>query len=65
MAKELALQQPFRDGGAVHRHKRAVPPGTVLVDGPRQELLASAALPFNEDGEIARGHLLRHSQHPA
>ena len=47
IAKELGLQQLLGDGAAVHGHKGLGRALAHLVDGPRHQLLARAALPVN------------------
>src|SRR5262249_11652264 len=57
MSEEFTLQQPRRQGGAVDLHERLAGAGAVLVQGQRQELLAGAALPPNEDRRLTRRDL--------
>src|SRR5215472_8771489 len=45
VAEQLALQQVFRNGGAVEGQKWGLSAGAVLVDSASDELLAGAALP--------------------
>ena len=44
VAEQLALQQRLRERGAVHRHKRAQPPGAGVVDRLGEQFLAGAGL---------------------
>ena len=67
-AEEHALQQIFRDGGAVLRQEGLVFPAAEGVEGLGKELLAGAGLPIDEggrvifrngaDGRLQPGHLL-------
>ena len=58
MAEELAFQQVFRDGGAVHRHHGPLRPGAVLMDEPGQHLLAGPGFSGNQHGGLAVGRPL-------
>ena len=57
VAEELALHERLGDRAAVHRHKRLVLPRAVVVDGPGDEFLASAAFPEDQDVGHAGGDL--------
>ncbi len=59
MAEELALQQRVRDRGAVDRDEGAPGPAREAMDRAREELLARAALPFEQHGGIGRSHAAR------
>ena len=50
MAKHLAFEQIFRNGGAVHGHPRLVPAGGVTVDRARNHLLARAGFAIDQHG---------------
>jgi hypothetical protein len=56
--EELGFEQRFDDGGAVDRDEGAAPAAAQIVNLPRDELLARAALPFDERGEVGGGHPL-------
>ena len=45
VAEQLALEQPGRDGRAVHLHEGAFAPVAQVVDGARDQLLAGAVSP--------------------
>ena len=49
VAEELGLEQVLGDRGAVDRHKGHVAAGAVVVDHPREELLARAGLAEQQD----------------
>src|SRR5262249_15011937 len=53
VAEQLGLLQLLGDGAAVHGEERLISPPAGLVDGPRELLLAGAALAEEEDGNIA------------
>jgi len=53
MAEQFALQQRFRDAGAIDSHEAAGAPGAVVVDGLGYQLLPRAALARDEDVEVA------------
>jgi hypothetical protein len=57
MAEQLALEQVFRNGRGVDRHKGAVVAGTaargVLVQRARHQFLASARLTGDHDRDVA------------
>jgi hypothetical protein len=52
MAEELALQEVFRDRGGVDRDERLGRSRAVAVQRPRDELLAGARFPRDEDGRM-------------
>src|SRR5262249_57819197 len=54
MTKKLALQECLRDRRAINRHKRRIAPGAMMIDCPRDQLLAAAT--FAQDQHI---HVLR------
>ena len=55
MPEQLALDQRLRDRGAIHRHKRTVPPVRKLMDDPRGQLLAGPRLAGQKDIHIGLG----------
>jgi hypothetical protein len=56
MAKELTFQQCFRDGGAVNRYERGPRAVAVVINGPRNEFLASAGLATDQNIYRFGGH---------
>ena len=52
VAEEFALEQVFRNGGAIDWNKRAIRPETKIVNRPCHKLLAGAAFTSKEDGYI-------------
>ena len=56
VAEERALHQPLGQGRAVDGHERLVAARALLVEGPGEQLLAGARLPFEQDGGPGRGH---------
>ena len=68
VAEQLALEQLVGDRGAVEGDKRLVCAGGVPVDGPRENLLAGAALPGDEDADVGARDASRERhelEHPA
>jgi hypothetical protein len=59
MAEELALQQVFRQGHAVHDDKRHLVSSAPAVDGVGEDLLAGAALTQQQDRRRRCGGLPR------
>ena len=57
-AEQLRLEQRFDDRRAVDRDERPRPAAAQLVNLPRHELLAGAALAFDQHGEIGGGDTL-------
>ena len=55
MTEELAFQQIFRNRAAVDGDHLLLPPRAVFVHGLRDELLAGAAFPGDEDRRIRAG----------
>ena len=53
--EQLALQQGFGKGAAVHRDERPCGPGTQVVDQAGEEFLAGPAFPADQDGGAAGG----------
>ena len=60
VAEELALEQGLGDGAAVDRDERPRRARGLLVDQPRDPLLARSALAGDEHGGIDLGHPARH-----
>src|SRR5688572_6128490 len=58
MTEDLALEQRFRNGGAVDRDERLRGPWAQLMDGLRHQFLAGARLAPDEDGGRGRRRLL-------
>ena len=58
IAKEFRLDQGVRYRAAVDGDKRLLASSAQLMDGPGDELLASAGLALDEDRERGVGHLL-------
>src|SRR5262245_19295502 len=58
MAKQLALDQGFRQGCAVYLDLWPVGPGTPLVDHARDEFLSHPGLPLQQHGGVRFCHLL-------
>src|SRR5262245_28128407 len=58
VAEELALEEGLGDRGAVLRHEGLVLARAVFVESARDELLAGAALPLDQDRIAARKHFL-------
>ena len=52
VAEELALEEVFRNSGAIDRNKRTVSPKAKVVNRPRHKLLAGAAFTRKEDGYV-------------
>ena len=50
IAKEFSLNQVFRNGGAVDRHKRAAGVLAAVVTGPRKVFFAHAGFALHQDG---------------
>ena len=63
VAEELGLEQVVGNRRAVDRHERAVGPRAQRVQRPREQLLARAALPFEQHRRIrARRALQRENR---
>ena len=58
VAEQLAFEQFLWQRRTVDLHKRLALPGRPLMDGPRDQLLADAALAADEHRDVAVGHLL-------
>src|SRR5580698_3882428 len=52
MAKKLAFQKIQRDGRAIHSHKRPSGPRAEVVNRMRDQLLAGACFPLDQDGRV-------------
>src|SRR6516225_3206511 len=63
MAKQLALDEGFRQGCAVYLDLWPVGPGTSLVDRTRDELLSHAGLSLQQHGGVRFGYLLHSREH--
>ena len=63
VAEELRVQEPFREGPAVHPDERAVLSGGPRVDGPGHQFLPGPGLPVDHDGGVALGHPLDPPEH--
>ena len=63
VAEQLRLDQIRRDGGAVDLDERPVRAATELMDGARDELLASAVFSVHEDAGVARRDLADERDH--
>ena len=55
VTEQLRFQQRVRKGGAVDGHERLPAPWPPLVQRPRDQLLAGAALAADQDGGVAGG----------
>jgi hypothetical protein len=58
VAEHLRLQQLMRNRRAVDRHEGAPAPCRQVVDRPRDDLLAGAALARDQNGRIGRGYAI-------
>ena len=66
VAEQLALDQLFRNRGAVHLDERPGPPAAHRVNAPGDELLAGAVLAVDQHPTVGRrchGHLLAQLRH--
>ena len=52
MAEQLGFEEVGGEGGDVDGEERSVPPGAVLVERPREDLLPGAALAAKDDGRV-------------
>jgi hypothetical protein len=57
MPKQLAFDEPHRQGSAVHLHERPLPLAASVVEGTGDELLACSGLALDQPGGIGRRHL--------
>ena len=57
MAEQFGVHQFLGEGSAVDHEERGVPPGRILVDNPREILLAHAAFSLNQHAEARRSEL--------
>src|ERR1700745_3820073 len=55
VSEELAFEQARRNRGAINFDKRAVPPGAVAVDRPRDQLLPTPGFTMQQYGGTSRG----------
>ena len=60
VAEEFALEEVFRDGGAIDREEAAVAAGAVIVNRTGHEFLARSALAGDHHSGIAAGHAAHH-----
>jgi hypothetical protein len=65
VAEQLAFQETRGNGRAVELDEGSVPPGTQVVKGAGDQLLACARLATDEHGGVGRGDDLDLLQHPA
>ena len=63
MAEQLGFEEVVGDGGAVHRHERLVLAVRLGMHEPRDDFLAGAAFPGDEDGGFRPGDLLGQAHH--
>src|SRR5260221_9007729 len=56
MSEKFAFQKVFRDGGAVQHEKWRLRPRAMLINGPRDQFLARAALAGHQDGDVLTRH---------
>jgi len=66
VAEQVRLEQVRREAARVHRDEGSIGSRRVRVDGPRDQFLAGAALPFDQDRRPARRRLddqVEHSAH--
>jgi len=57
VSEELALDEVFRDGGAVDADERGGGAGALAVEGAGDEFLAGAAFALDKDGGLGAGDL--------
>ena len=58
VSEQLTLDQRLRNSCAVDGDKGMIFPGTMVVDGPGDELFACSALPHDQDRLPGLSHLL-------
>ena len=63
VAEQLRLDQVLRDRGAVDLDERPLRPLAVVVDRVRDQLLAGAVLPLDQDVGVAAGDALHQLEH--
>ena len=63
VAEQLGLEQRLRDGRTIDRHERAVGAGTQRVQRSGEQLLAGAALAFDQDGRVGRRRAMQRERH--
>jgi hypothetical protein len=56
MAEELAFEKSERDCRAVQLNERAIPAAALHMDRVRNELLAGARFPFDENRRVGGSH---------
>jgi hypothetical protein len=64
MPKQLALKQVLRQRRAVNLYKRPLSSITLIMNSPREVLLACAGLTKNKHGRISPSHLSSHHISP-
>ena len=63
VAEQFALQQAFRESGAIHGNERSVGPGAVRVQGAGHQFLARAAFAAHEHRGVGLGQQQRLAHH--
>src|SRR5208337_4898731 len=63
VAKELALQQIFRDGGTVDFDERTGSAARLFVDGAGNEVFANSAFAAQQDGGVGGRNPFDRGQH--
>src|SRR5258708_290166 len=63
VTEQLAFQQTCGNCGAIHLHKRTIRSVAVLVNGFRNQFLASSCFPVDQHGGVGRGHDPYHVEH--
>ena len=63
MPEQLAFHQAWGDRPTVHRHERPFPAAAKAVDAARNQLLARARFPEDEDARVGRRDLLHLAEH--
>lgn len=58
VAEKVGFDEIGGNGPAVHRHERSLRTGACLVNSPREQFLARAGFPFDEDGHVPRRRVL-------
>ncbi len=56
--EEFVLHQPFRDGRAIQRHKRLLPPRRQVVNRQGEQLFSRPAFSQQQASRIRRRHFL-------
>ena len=63
VAEQFALQERFRDGGAIHLDQRPVPAVAFQVQGLGRQFLAGTGFAGDEHGQVHPAHVLDHGVH--